>query len=145
MVNAKENYSNECIADDTIQNVYLELNGIYSPIYRPFSLILPCKNDSFLLKKLLFMIEDMDREIFPVKHLEIIVIDGSTDNESKRIIEKLPELFSNLNIRIIKAIPGTRLLRSELIGLKVAKYGWRVVMDCDLQHSPMDIIKLLEI
>jgi len=114
-----------------------------SEYLRPFSLILPCKNDAYLLEKLLHIIENLDNEFFS-KKFEVIIIDESTDQKSIEIIDKLPLIFSNLNMKITRVPPGTGLLTSELIGLKAAMYPWKVVMDCDLQHSPKDIIKLLE-
>ena len=72
-----------------------------SEYLRPFSLILPCKNDAYLLEKLLHIIENLDNEFFS-KKFEVIIIDESTDQKSIEIIDKLPLIFSNLNMKIIE-------------------------------------------
>jgi glycosyltransferase involved in cell wall biosynthesis len=102
--------------------------SIVSPIY---------KAENFL-DKLVFEIEKAI-EILGVDYEIILVDDRSKDNSW----EKMKALSSNnSNIKSIRLSRNFGQHPAIMAGLSQAKGEWIVVMDCDLQDQPKEIVKL---
>ena len=73
---------------------------------------------------------------------EIILVDDGSIDDSWQTIEKSCAL--NSNIKGIKLDENYGQHEAILAGLEHSTGDWVVVMDCDLQDQPKEIIKLFE-
>ncbi len=78
-----------------------------------------------------------------VEDFEIIIVDDNSEDGSEEIFQKLEKKYQNFNYFIRKKLPRD-LSQSCLLGFKNAKFNNILVLDCDLQHNPSDIIKLID-
>lgn len=104
--------------------------SIISPVYRAEKLIFP-------------LVDTIEREVSSFHdNFEIVLVDdGSPDNSWSSIVEAC---------RQYPMVKGVKLSRNFgqhaaiTAGLKEAKGDWIVVMDCDLQDRPEEIVRLYE-
>ena len=102
-----------------------------------FSIVIPVYNES---KNLTLLIPQIYR-VLRNKIFELIIVDdNSTDNTSKNINK-----IKKKNLRYFIRKKDKDLSRSCIYGFKKSKYKFILVMDGDLQHRPIDILKLLKI
>jgi len=88
----------------------------------PFvSIIIPCRNEEKFIEKCLESILNQD---YPKERMEILIIDGMSDDKTREIIEAIRNRYSNINIRLIdnpkKFVPfalniGVKESRGEII------------------------------
>lgn len=101
------------------------------------SIISPCFNESKNIANFVNKIFS----IFKKKKIELIIVDDNSVDGTKKILLKLKEKYKNLKIIFRRKKPRD-LSRSCFLGIKSAKFKILVVLDCDMQHQPKDIIKL---
>jgi len=100
------------------------------------SIIIPTLNEEKNIFKLYYSIEKK----FTCKKYEIIYVDdNSSDNTRLRIID-LKNKRKNIKYIFRKE---QNLSTAFLDGVKIAKGKFVILMDADLQHSPLDLNKLL--
>ncbi len=109
-------------------------------IKNSYSVIIPVYNSQKILP---FLVKQLDRAMTKVKKdYEIILInDGSQD--------KSWEIIVNLSQKYLK-VKGVNLMRNYgqhnalLCGIRLAQYKFIITMDDDLQHSPVEIFRLIK-
>ena len=105
---------------------------------KKISIVIPCLNEEKNIKKLYFEIKKKFKE----KSYEIIFVDdGSSDNTQSEILK------INKKAKIVKYIfrkNDKDLSRSFIEGLNRSKSKYVILMDCDLQHDPQVLNKLLK-
>ena len=102
-----------------------------------FSIVIPVFNES---KNLPILIKQIFR-ILRSKMFELIIVDDNSTDGTKYIMNK----FKKRNIRYYIRKKDRDLTKSCVFGFKKSKYDNIVVMDGDLQHRPVDILKLLKV
>jgi glycosyltransferase involved in cell wall biosynthesis len=102
--------------------------SIVSPVYRA---------DEIIEK----LVDEIRKAIFEINcTFEIILIDDRSPDNSWQIMKKLSLKHSEVkSIRLSKNFGQHPAI---MAGLSLAKGEWIVVMDCDLQDQPKEIIKL---
>ena len=81
--------------------------------------------------------------IYKVEDFEIIIVDDNSEDGSEEILKKLEKKYQNFRYFIRKKLPRD-LSQSCLLGFENTKFNNILVLDCDLQHNPSDIIKLID-
>lgn len=105
---------------------------------KKISIVIPCLNEEKNIKKLYFEIKKKFKE----KSYEIIFVDdGSSDNTQSEILK-----ISNKTktVKYIFRKNDKDLSRSFIEGLNRSKSKYVILMDCDLQHDPQVLNKLLK-
>lgn len=104
------------------------------------SIISPCLNECKNLEKF----ADKVMQTLDSGNLlgELIIVDDNSKDGSDLILEKLKDKYNNFNYYIRKN-KSKDLTKSCFDGIELSKYDNIVIMDCDLQHDPEDIKKLL--
>ena len=75
---------------------------------------------------------------------EIIIVDDSSNDGSKKILKKLSNKFKNLKV-IFRNKKIRDLSKSCRDGFEKSKFDKILVMDGDLQHNPKYILKMIKI
>ena len=102
------------------------------------SIVVPVYNSSSILSELCSQLVDALSDI----DIEIILVDDGSQDSSWRVIKQLAEQ--------IESVQGFRLTRNFgqdnaiMAGLNNSSGVYVVIMDDDLQHSPYDILTLLD-
>ena len=102
-----------------------------------FSIVIPVFNES---KNLPLLINQIYKTL-KFKKFELIIVDDNSTDETKYIMKKLKK--KNMKFFIRKK--DRDLAKSCFFGFEKSKYKNILVMDGDLQHKPIDILKLLKI
>lgn len=102
--------------------------SIVSPIY---------KSEKFLDKLVFEIVKAI--EILDVDY-EIILVDDRSKDNSWEIMKELS--MNNPNVKSVRLSRNFGQHPAIMAGLSQAKGEWIVVMDCDLQDQPKEIIKL---
>jgi dolichol-phosphate mannosyltransferase len=77
-----------------------------------------------------------------IEEFEIIIVDDNSKDGSKEILKELNNKLKNFRY-IIRQEQPRDLSQSCILGFKNAKFENILVLDCDLQHKPSDIQKLI--
>ena len=102
-----------------------------------FSIVIPVFNESKNLPKLI-------KQIFKIlgsKKFELIIVDDNSTDGTKYIMNK----FKKRNLRYYIRKKNRDLTKSCVFGFEKSIYENILVMDGDLQHRPIDILKLLSV
>ena len=91
------------------------------------------KNLNLLIDKIFFLSK---------KKIEIIVVDDFSNDGTLEILKKKKKKFKNLNYLIRYKDRG--LAKSIYEGIQLSKKKNLVIMDCDFNHNPKDILKLID-
>ena len=103
-----------------------------------FSIISPVYKAEQIVSKLVESIQSIMKEI-DVPY-EIILVDDRSPDNSWSVIKKLSNNYPEVkSVRLSKNFGQHPAI---MAGLSLAKGEWTVVMDCDLQDQPKEIIKL---
>ena len=102
-----------------------------------FSIVIPVFNESKNLPALIKQIF----EILESKRFELIIVDDNSTDGTKYIMNK----FKKRNLRYYIRKKNRDLSKSCVFGFEKSKYKNILVMDGDLQHRPIDILKLLRV
>ena len=76
------------------------------------SIIIPTKNEEKYIGKALMSLENSD---YPNNKIEIIIVDGGSDDETINIINLYKQKFNNINLFIV---PGANTSQSRNIGIR---------------------------
>tara|TARA_Y100000768_G_C23878189_1_gene633870 strand:- start:54 stop:755 length:702 start_codon:yes stop_codon:yes gene_type:complete len=103
-----------------------------------FSIVIPVYNEgnnlNLLVKKINFYLKKYK--------YEIIIVDDSSNDDSKNILKKLKKKFKNIKVIFRKKKPRD-LSKSCSEGFEIAKFDYILVMDGDLQHNPKYIPEMV--
>ena len=103
-----------------------------------FSIVIPVYNEgnnlNLLVKKINFYLKKYK--------YEIIIVDDSSNDDSKNILKKLKKKFKNIKVIFRKNKPRD-LSKSCSEGFEIAKFDYILVMDGDLQHNPKYIPEMI--
>ena len=102
-----------------------------------FSIVIPVYNESNNLPTLI----DQIFKILKSQIFELIIVDDNSTDDTKENHEKI---FKK-NIRYFVRKRDRDLTKSCIFGFEKSKYENILVMDGDLQHRPIDILKLLKV
>ena len=102
-----------------------------------FSIVIPVFNES---KNLPILIKQIFKNLRS-KTFELIIVDDNSTDGTKYIMKKLKK--RNMKYYIRKK--NRDLTKSCIFGFGKSKYDNILVMDGDLQHRPIDILKLLKV
>ena len=102
-----------------------------------FSIVIPVFNES---KNLPILIKQIFK-ILRSKMFELIIVDDNSTDGTKYIMNK----FKKRNLRYYIRKKNRDLSKSCVFGFEKSKYKNILVMDGDLQHRPIDILKLLRV
>ena len=102
-----------------------------------FSIVIPVFNES---KNLPLLIKQIFK-ILRSKTFELIIVDDDSTDGTKYIMKKLKKK----NMRYYIRKKNRDLTKSCVFGFERSKYENILVMDGDLQHRPIDILKLLKV
>ena len=105
-----------------------------------FSIVIPIFNEKKNISELVFQIK---KNLNKYKY-EIIIVDDSSNDGSKRILDSLTNKYKNLKVIFRNNLPRD-LSKSCRDGFEKSKYENIIVMDGDLQHNPIYIPKMIEI
>jgi polyisoprenyl-phosphate glycosyltransferase len=103
--------------------------SVVSPIY--------CAEN--IADKLVFAIEQAVQKI--TDNFEIILVEDGSPDKSWSVLERIA--VQNIKVKAIKLSRNFGQHYAITAGLDQAKGEWVVVMDCDLQDNPEEIIKML--
>ena len=105
-----------------------------------FSIVIPVfnekKNIPLLISKILYTLKK--------RKYEIIIVDDSSTDGSKEVLLKLKKKIKHLRV-IFRNKKIRDLSKSCKDGFEKSKYSYILVMDGDLQHSPIYIPKMIKI
>lgn len=104
------------------------------------SIVSPVYKAEFFLEKLVSEIQKT-MAILDVSY-EIILVDDRSKDSSWKIMKDLS--FKNTEVISVRLSKNFGQHPAIMAGLTLAKGEWVVVMDCDLQDQPKEIIKLFE-
>ena len=100
-----------------------------------FTIVIPVYNEA---KNLKILIPKIYQEL-KSKEFEIIVVDDNSTDITSKILKK----FKKNNFHHLIRKDERDLSKSCILGFKKSRYNNIIVMDCDLQHKPSDIKKIL--
>ena len=104
------------------------------------SIIIPIFNERKNIKELIFQI----RKRLIKNSYEIIIVDDSSTDGSKKVLNSLNKKYKNLKV-IFRNNENRDLSISCRDGFEKSKYKNILVMDGDLQHDPIYIPKMIKI
>lgn len=104
------------------------------------SIIIPIFNERKNIKELIFQI----RKRLIKNSYEIIIVDDSSTDGSKKVLNYLNKKYKNLKV-IFRNNKIRDLSRSCRDGFEKSKYKSILVMDGDLQHDPIYIPKMIRV
>ena len=104
------------------------------------SIIIPIFNERKNIKELIFQI----RKRLIKNSYEIIIVDDSSTDGSKKVLNSLNKKYKNLKV-IFRNNEIRDLSKSCRDGFEKSKYKNILVMDGDLQHDPIYIPKMIKI
>lgn len=117
-----------------------ENSFLYQPLINMDKIvIIPTYNEKGNIEELINKIIELDN------NLDILVVDGNSQDGTGKILEKLQAKFSNIKVIYEKKREG--LAKAYIKGFKYAlgnNYELILQMDADFQHHPEYISKLLE-
>lgn len=103
-----------------------------------YSVILPAykeaENLNFLIEKIFKLAKN---------NIEILVVDDFSNDGTINILKKKKKKYKNLNYII--RYKDKSLALSILAGIQKSKNNNLIVMDCDFNHNPKDILKLIKL
>ncbi len=102
-----------------------------------FSIVIPVFNES---KNLPILIKQIFKNLRS-KTFELIIVDDNSTDGTKYIMKK----FKKRNMKYYIRKKNRDLTKSCILGFRKSKYDNILVMDGDLQHRPVDILKLLKV
>ena len=102
-----------------------------------FSIVIPVFNES---KNLPILIKQIFKNLRS-KTFELIIVDDNSTDGTKHIMKK----FKKRNMKYYIRKKNRDLTKSCILGFRKSKYDNILVMDGDLQHRPVDILKLLKV
>ena len=102
-----------------------------------FSIIIPVYNES---KNIPLLINQIFK-VLKSQTFELILVDDNSTDETKIIMKK----YQKKNLKYFIRKKQRDLSKSCVFGFEKSKYKNILVMDGDLQHRPIDIIKLVKI
>ena len=102
-----------------------------------FSIVIPVFNES---KNLPILIKQIFKNLRS-KTFELIIVDDNSTDGTKYIMKK----FKKRNMKYYIRKKNRDLTKSCIFGFGKSKYDNILVMDGDLQHRPIDILKLLKV
>ena len=105
------------------------------------SIVIPIYNEQENIGKLIDKINSL--LIKKIKKFQIIVVDDNSSDNSKLIIKKKIKKFKNIKYFLRKK--NRDLSKSVIKGFEMSKYNNIIVMDGDLQHNPIYILKFVDI
>jgi glycosyltransferase involved in cell wall biosynthesis len=103
------------------------------------SLIVPAYNEEATVIQLLELVEENQSKISDVEFEVIVIDDGSTDNTAK-LIEGRPELYSKFILMAKNGGKGAAVRE----GLKLATGDYILFQDADLDFHPREYSKLIQ-
>ena len=104
------------------------------------SIVIPTYNEAKNLPILLEKISDISAHF---QSLEVIIIDDQSKDETSLVLNEFARKFPWLRYEIRTQLPCD-LSQSVLLGFKMAQKENIVVMDADLSHPPLDVIRLIQ-
>lgn len=107
------------------------------------SIVSPSYNEVGNLTEFVEQIQNILIKKFKTEEFEIIIVDDNSLDGSNKILKNLKEKYKNFHYFIRKDSPRD-LSRSCLLGFENANFDNILVLDCDLQHDPKDILKLID-
>lgn len=115
--------------------------GVLMPVR--FSIILAVMDEDRNIKVMLKRVKDLFRRGMLRGLDEIIFVDGKKSRKTREILNRAARAEKNYKIRLLvqKVSPGT--VPAQLEGVRRSHAPVVVIMDCDLQHPPEDIPRLL--
>lgn len=90
------------------------------------------KNLDLLIDKIFFILK---------KKIEIIVVDDFSNDGTEEILKKKKKKFKNINYLIRYKERG--LAKSIYEGILLSKKKNLIIMDCDFNHNPKDLLRLI--
>lgn len=104
------------------------------------SFVSPVYNSEKILSKLISEIQKVMLKID--EPYEIILVDDRSTDNSWEEMERLASIISNL--KIIRLSRNFGQYPATMAGLSYSKSKWTVVLDCDLQDQPKEVLKLFQ-
>ncbi len=113
-----------------------------APAKKPeISIVLPVYNERDNLSEL---IKELHSVIQGLKYnTEIVLVNDGSNDGSLGEMQRLRDMYRDLNIRIICLDKNHGLTAALAAGFEWARGDWVVSLDADLQNDPADIPKLL--
>tara|TARA_B100000989_G_scaffold72938_1_gene51225 strand:+ start:1488 stop:2201 length:714 start_codon:yes stop_codon:yes gene_type:complete len=104
------------------------------------SIIIPLYNEERNIEKIFLKIH---KNLFSNLNYEIIFVDDESTDDSSKILKKLSK--KNKNVFHLHRIGKKRdLTQSCFDGISKSKYKNILIMDCDLQHDPKNILSMIK-
>jgi dolichol-phosphate mannosyltransferase len=104
------------------------------------SIITGCYNERKNIENFVKCVtNEMEKE--KIENFEIMIMDESTDPDTIEILNSFSE---NKKIRVIRNIERSGLLISEMEGISLASGNMKIIIDCDMQHNPKYIGKIID-
>ena len=100
-----------------------------------FSIVIPVYNES---KNIPLLINQIYK-VLKYQTFELILVDDNSTDETKNIMKN----YQKKNLKYLIRKQERDLTKSCVFGFEKSKYKNILVMDGDLQHRPIDIIKLV--
>ena len=100
-----------------------------------FSIVIPVYNES---KNIPLLINQIYK-VLKSQTFELILVDDNSTDETKNIMKN----YQKKNLKYLIRKQERDLTKSCVFGFEKSKYKNILVMDGDLQHRPIDIIKLV--
>ena len=100
-----------------------------------FSIVIPVYNES---KNIPLLINQIYK-VLKSQTFELILVDDNSTDETKNIMKN----YQKKNLKYLIRKQERDLTKSCVFGFEKSKYKNILVMDGDLQHRPIDIIKLI--
>ncbi len=104
-----------------------------------YSIIIPVYNSERSLRELHERLTKVMKEI--KKNYEIIFVDDASDDSSWECLKKISK--NDQNIKIYQLSKNFGQTNTIMCGLNVSQGQFCITMDDDLQHDPIEIIKLI--
>ena len=99
-----------------------------------FSIVVPFRNESQHLHELLHSLSSID---YPTSHIEILLIDDASEDNSREIIEEFQKT-SSLNLKVLENERKSGSPKKDAIekAVSCAKNDWIVTTDADCKAPP---------
>ena len=103
------------------------------------SIVIPVYNGGSTLEKL---VHEINEALSGFSSIELILVDDSSTDDSLKIAKSLSAKQDNI---LAISLDGNYGQQSAILcGLRHASMEYTVIMDDDLEHNPLDILKLYE-